>query len=287
MLIDLELHSTYSDGYLPPDQLAKFIAGQGVKVASLTDHNTLRGLPAFRQAADGLGVRTINGVEIYVTLNNRYFNVIWYNFPEVDADMHRLFRGIQVRRRAQARKMLEHLAKSGLTVKTEKILDQFSHYIPINRLIGAVAEESGNGRKIRAATGLENPREEEVIHHYFYLQNKNILSESYVDLRRVCALKKKIGGQIVVNHPAKYHRIRRDFFARLKKIGVDGIEVFSPHHSFNATMHLQQIAREFDFLVTGGSDFHRLEGNGHRLQHAWQYYRLESNLMRGINEIIG
>ncbi len=43
MLIDLQLHSTYSDGRLTPTEAAKFAVSNNVKVASLTDHNTVGG----------------------------------------------------------------------------------------------------------------------------------------------------------------------------------------------------------------------------------------------------
>ena len=39
MLIDLQVHSTYSDGYLTPDELAKFLhSGQN---SSAYNHNTV------------------------------------------------------------------------------------------------------------------------------------------------------------------------------------------------------------------------------------------------------
>ncbi|MBU4375047.1 PHP domain-containing protein, partial [Patescibacteria group bacterium] len=64
MLIDLQLHSTYSDGYLTPTELAGFLAKQGVKIAALTDHNTVGGLDEFRQACRACKIKPITGVEL-------------------------------------------------------------------------------------------------------------------------------------------------------------------------------------------------------------------------------
>ncbi len=70
MLIDLQLHSTYSDGYLTPTELVDFVGRCNVKVASLTDHNTVGGLEEFKAAAKRKKIKVINGMEIYVKFNN-------------------------------------------------------------------------------------------------------------------------------------------------------------------------------------------------------------------------
>ena len=63
MLIDLQLHSTYSDGYLTPNQLADFLSVNNIKVAALTDHNTIGGLDEFKSAFEKKKNKTISGGE--------------------------------------------------------------------------------------------------------------------------------------------------------------------------------------------------------------------------------
>jgi predicted metal-dependent phosphoesterase TrpH len=62
MLIDLQLHSTYSDGYLTPTQIVKFIAKHGIKVAAITDHNTVSGLYEFRNSCKKYKIKPITGI---------------------------------------------------------------------------------------------------------------------------------------------------------------------------------------------------------------------------------
>ena len=57
MLIDLQLHSTCSDGYLTPSEVAKTCRERGVKVASLTDHNTVSGQEEFARACKELKIK--------------------------------------------------------------------------------------------------------------------------------------------------------------------------------------------------------------------------------------
>jgi signal-transduction protein with cAMP-binding, CBS, and nucleotidyltransferase domain/predicted metal-dependent phosphoesterase TrpH/PAS domain-containing protein len=65
--INLHGHSHLSDGELTPDQLAERLAAAGVRTAALTDHDTIEGLPAFREALTRKGVGFVTGVELTVT----------------------------------------------------------------------------------------------------------------------------------------------------------------------------------------------------------------------------
>ena len=60
--IDLQFHSTYSDGSLTPTKLVNFLAKQKIKVASLTDHNTVAGLDEFFSACKKKEIKTISGI---------------------------------------------------------------------------------------------------------------------------------------------------------------------------------------------------------------------------------
>ena len=80
MLVDLQLHSIFSDGYLSPSELVDFAKERGIKVLALTDHHTTAGLEEFQKAAKKAKIKAINGLELYLKYQNKRFNVIWYNF---------------------------------------------------------------------------------------------------------------------------------------------------------------------------------------------------------------
>ena len=50
-------------------------------------------------------------------------------------------------------------------------------------------------------------------------------------------------------------------------------------------MYIQYLAREFDFITTGSSDFHRHEGNNYTIQNSWQYFKIDSKYLRKIGKI--
>jgi len=287
MLIDLQLHSTYSDGYLTPTELADFLSKNKVELAALTDHNTVGGLDELRLACKAKQIKVITGIEIYAKSNRRKFNLLWYNFDDKDPELQEFLRLSQARRRDQIRRALIKLKKLGLTIEENKILDKYNHYIPLNHIIDDIRQISDNRKKITERLGAENPRDSEIMKHFFKNRKVNKLEECYINLGQILKLREKIGGQIILNHPGKSGRIDSDFIARLKGFGIDGIEVISPHHSIGAVMHLQHLAGYHKLIMTGGSDYHLDEPAPATIKNVYSYFRIDEKYLDGINKIIG
>lgn len=62
--IDLHMHSLYSDGTDTPDELVRRAKEAGLGMIALTDHNTLDGIPDFREACARYHMAGIDGVEL-------------------------------------------------------------------------------------------------------------------------------------------------------------------------------------------------------------------------------
>lgn len=287
MLIDLQLHSTYSDGNLTPTQIVKFISKFGIKAASLTDHNTVGGLSEFKSTCQKYNIKPIPGLELYTAFQNKKFNLLWFNFDKDSPDLHSLLRSSQIKRRAKARIALKKLANIGFKLDINKILDSRNHYVPINYLVAEIKKDPRNKKKIIKELGHDNLREEEIMEHY--LLNRKIchLSEVYIKLETILELRKKIGGLIILNHPGKNGGFDRRSLMDLKKAGIDGIEVLSPHHSLGAVLYYQHMANEYGLIMSGGSDFHMEEGGKNIIKNSWQYYKVDAKLLAGAGKIIG
>ena len=55
---------------------------KGVRVLSLTDHDTLEGLDEAREAAQALGMQLVNGVELSCTWGGATIHVLGYGFDQ-------------------------------------------------------------------------------------------------------------------------------------------------------------------------------------------------------------
>jgi len=287
MLIDLQLHSTYSDGYLTPSQLADFLSANNIKIAALTDHNTIGGLDEFKLACRRKKIKTISGLELYAKLGHKKFNLLWYNFDQHSPELHNLLRESQARRRRQIRNALIKLKQRGFQINESHLLDKFNHYIPLNHIIDHISKIQANKKLIVNKLKIANPSQEEILIKIFKNRNFTKVSESYIGLKQILKLRKKIGGQLILNHPGKRSRLDRKFISSIKKLELDGLEVVSPHHSIGAVMYLQRLAREYKLIMTGGSDFHRFEPAAADLISCYDYFRIDSNYLTDIKKIIG
>jgi PAS domain S-box-containing protein len=95
--VNLHTHSTLSDGELTPEALADRLARDGVRFATLTDHNTVDGLTRFEQTARSRGVGVIAGVELTIQPPpgcTGELHLLGYGFepahPELIATLHSL-----------------------------------------------------------------------------------------------------------------------------------------------------------------------------------------------------
>jgi 3',5'-nucleoside bisphosphate phosphatase len=99
-VIDLHLHTTASDGRLRPLALVALAAEAGLRVVSVTDHDTVAGLAEAREAANTHGLRLVDGIEITAIDSGRDVHVLGYFFAASHAELA-LFLEVQRARRVE------------------------------------------------------------------------------------------------------------------------------------------------------------------------------------------
>ena len=62
--VDLQVHTTASDGALPPTRVVETARDVGLHAIAITDHDTIDGLPEAMAAGELHGVRIVPGVEL-------------------------------------------------------------------------------------------------------------------------------------------------------------------------------------------------------------------------------
>lgn len=286
MLIDLQLHSTYSDGHFSPQKLVKMLANHQVKVASLTDHNSLFGQAEFFKACRQHRIKAIPGLELYAKHKQHRFNLLWYNFQIDSSDLQSLLEGTWKKRRKNISRGVERLIKKGFQFDLNKFCQKHTGYLPINHLINELWLSSHNRRLIKQDLKNNKPIEEEIITYYFYPKNGPRLPESYVSFKRIVDLQRKIGGQLILAHPTVNRKLKNNILSDLKAAGLNGIEVLSPHYTYSNIFQLANLAQEFDFIASGGSDFHLPRPFHFGPRFSWQWFKIDSRYLRKINQII-
>ena len=64
MLIELQSHSTVSDGQLPPSGVVEEAAKAGVTTLALSDHDGVAGVPEAMETAERVGIELVPAVEM-------------------------------------------------------------------------------------------------------------------------------------------------------------------------------------------------------------------------------
>ncbi len=91
--LNLHCHSNLSDGVLSPEELAGRLADGGATIAALTDHDTVAGLPRFREALSLRGVAFVDAVELTTFCSFGEIHLLAYG---IDADSAELMTTLAV-----------------------------------------------------------------------------------------------------------------------------------------------------------------------------------------------
>jgi len=92
-MIDLHLHTTYSDGESSPKILLEKVVAKGCEIFSVTDHDDIRA--NFKIIAElkknNYKIKFITGTEISAVFEKRNFHLLCYNFILDDKNIKGLF----------------------------------------------------------------------------------------------------------------------------------------------------------------------------------------------------
>jgi len=115
--LNLHGHSNLSDGELSPGELGERLAAAGIRAAALTDHDTIEGLPAFREALGRRGVGFVTGVELTVIdPEEGEKHILGYGFDPASKALRDLLERIAGNRRPTYRQALSSAFDRGRSV---------------------------------------------------------------------------------------------------------------------------------------------------------------------------
>jgi predicted metal-dependent phosphoesterase TrpH len=76
--IDLHMHTSYSDGAYTPVELVKKAYDSGLAVISLTDHDSINGIPEAVAYGKELGIEVVPGLEISTDVDDKEIHLLAY-----------------------------------------------------------------------------------------------------------------------------------------------------------------------------------------------------------------
>ncbi len=251
--VDLHIHTTASDGSLTPTQLVSFAARLALKVIAITDHDSTAGVREGQIAGQARGVEVIAGVEINTDVPQAEVHVLGYFVDPDHAELNTQLARIREGRVGRARKMAQVLAGMGAPVRFERILEIAGDGAVGRPHVAQALVEAGYAHGYRDAferfIGRDSPA---------YVERMKFTPSE------ACALIRRAGGLPVLAHPVfydKYGAIKSAvdldvLLPALIDAGLVGLEAYYPNYDAVTNEYLLGIARRYNLLVTGGTDFH-------------------------------
>ncbi len=249
--IDLHTHSNNSDGTFSVKELIDRAHDKGLAAIALTDHDTVDGVDeAIEYAASKYpDLEVIPGVELSTEGEGREVHIVGLYIDNHDKEFVEGLSAFIDSRTTRNKKMCKKLSEeAGIPISYEALTEEFPDTV-ITRAHFA---------KFMVDRGYVNSRAE-VFDRYigdhcpYYVGREKITPEDAI--RSILKAK----GVPVFAHPilCRFGDDRLDdFVGRLKGAGLVGIEaVYSTYERRDETQ-IKELAKKYDLLVSGGSDFH-------------------------------
>jgi 3',5'-nucleoside bisphosphate phosphatase len=241
--IDLHVHSSASDGSLAPEAVVSRARAAGLTAISLTDHDTVAGVPAAVAAGERIGVRVVAGCEFSTAAPWGEMHVLGYFLPTDSPLLEGFLEGRRADRVRRARTMVDRLRDLGLTLDFDDVLRQARGGAVGRPHVARAIVLSG------AAAGMS-----EAFDRYIGRGRPAFVEKMLPTFAEVAEVVHAVRGIVSVAHLKD--RGTRAFLERLKGQGLDAVETRHPSHDPDARARLTDIALAFGLLRTGGSDWH-------------------------------
>ena len=270
---DLQSHSTYSDGALPPRAVVAAAADAGVELLALTDHDTVDGVDEALQAGAALGLRLVPAVELSAIDGDfEDLHILGYLVDHRAVALLGPLAAFQADRAARAVRMAEALRDCGLQLD--------------------LPQRATIGRPHLAQAAFDHPANRMRLQRE-KIVNASQLLEAYLipgapafrrrttpTVAEAIEIVHESGGVAVWAHPfwnvddptAVIEHIER--FATL---GLDGVEAFYPTHDAQQASAIADRCAELGLLTTGSADFH---GPAHPLFNRFRAFELHGHQPR-------
>ena len=221
--------------------------GLGLSAITLSDHNTVAGLPSFLESAQNSGVEAVPGVEFSTEYQDTELHILGlYVQPNHYRAVNDLLGQFLERKNKSNFQMVQRLNQAGIPLDYEKIRSQAAGNV--NRaVIGAEMVRLGCCESVKQAfSEWLSPKK-----GYYIPPNR---PDAYETIEFI----KSIGAVAVLAHPflSMDEGLLRQFLPQALTAGLDAMEVYYSTYDGETTALARSIAAEYGLLESGGSDFH-------------------------------
>lgn len=254
-IIDLHVHSTESDGTYTPRQLVLAAKKAGLSAFALTDHDTTAGVKKAADIAAEYDIELISGIELSTQYElpttkkqSREIHIVGLFIDPSNPTLLEKTAEFRANRDSRNEKIVTALQKEGFAITMEQLLAENPNSVITRANIARYLYTHGMIKSVQ-----------EAFDKYIGDGCKCYVGRFKITPMEAVTLIHTAGGIAILAHPLLYHlstETLRHLIDDLKAVGLDGIEAIYSTYTTGEEQFVKRLAREYQLLVSGGSDFH-------------------------------
>ena len=245
--IDLHMHTTYSDGRWPPEQLIDYLVSEGFAMVSVTDHDRVDTVAGIQELAAQKNLPVLAGVEISTQWHGKMGHVLCYGFDPQQNYLLEITESVVKRQLDNTYEVNEELRRKGYEFpRQEEVLAENG---------GQLRRPADNGRLLREHGYVTDWQAALSIIREAGFQSIMAGMEATVDAAH------RSGAVCLIAHPGRNERNFTFYDIPLLdevrvEVPLDGIEVYHPYNSPQMVKAYLEYVQKHDLLLSTGSDSH-------------------------------
>lgn len=258
--VDLHSHSRHSDGDWTPTELIGDASRLGLRLLSLTDHDTVSGQIEARGAAVDAGLLYLTGTELSLSVNGRLYHVLGYDYDPASPTWHHFAELRRARFDRYTLTQIDQLREKGYAVSPDLARDADGRFVP--GPLAVALHRGGHAPSVEAAgqllrgLGLRQP-----------------IELTYQDVGELADLLGPDEAVFSVAHPGRdqagvsVRLTEEDLQTMINTIPLVALEATHPYHRSEDVVHFADLAARHGLTVSCGSDAHGLRHHRPLLRH--------------------
>ncbi len=254
MIVDFHVHSTASDGTVPPGELVAMARKGGFKAMAITDHDNV---DAFKEGVEG----AVPGIELSIEPGDGFdkFHLLGLGIDPSDAPLAEFLKRILEGRNERNARIIGNFAKIGIDIDPDDIASYAHGEVLARPHFAQWLVKHGYAPDVKSAFDnyllADSPKATRCYEERYHPTQE----EAFRTIHRA-------GGLCVMAHPKYWRREWRlggvDYgaagreLARLKEAGLDGLEALYQANSVEENVNFVHLADKIGLLKTAGSDYH-------------------------------
>lgn len=219
----------------------------GVTHLSITDHDTLAAYATSQTYQVPQGMTLIPGIELSATYSNRCIHILGLNVDPHSEALNQVVQSQTQLRQDRAKRISEKLAQLGIenTYQEAKAL---------------ALDEPGRPHFAQVLLNKGVCQTQNSAFNLYLADNKAaFVKQDWPTMAQVTQSITATGGIAVIAHPTHYKMTRSKICRMVEAFqaaGGQGIELLNGRQAPHVTQSIQSIAKQYELLISVGSDFH-------------------------------